>query len=658
MTSQKKFIHWCLLIVFPLLICSQISFAGLKTKWGKVDKKYLRMTAFAPDTNAAAVKIFDIGDLEIVVSRRFELYFERHYQIKILKDAGKKYADIAIPYWHKDKIVSLKAHTILPSGKKHKVKKKQIFDEEKKGNFRVKKVTFPQVVPGAIIEIRYKLHSDYITNLEPWVFHDEIPVLESRVELKMLPGFTYNVKVGNDPYHLVKKSEEQYSTISSGKPSITKKFVYTAKDLPALKYEPYISTMENYRARVDFLILSYRDPYTNYEFAKDRQTLVNELLEGTHKNFLKPTNEVKDLVADIIGDEPVRRIQIKLIFEYARDNFDEEMSYSAGAYVRRNQKDVIKDKKATNSERNMFMLSMLRAAGFKAEPLLISTWENGWIDPVFPFLTQFNRSIVAIKMGSRFQFLDASKKLGTMHNLPAEDLTFRGLLLKKDAAKIVRIPNKGIKSMETVHSVVDLNSDGSLSGKTTLTSVGYAAFNRSIELQKEKAVSDFITEQISGDIEGFEVLECDSLLKPVPSDTLETQFQFKTGEVAEIIDDEIYLQPLLYFVQNENLFKSEKRYFPVEFGYLAKWVELNSINLPTNFEVLELPEAAMVNCEFFTYRYTIMKTPGNERQLTATRFLKLKKEFIPASDYHRLRNYWSRIVDGDQQKLILQKLPN
>ncbi|MCB9500825.1 MAG: DUF3857 and transglutaminase domain-containing protein [Deferribacteres bacterium] len=645
-------------ITFILFVFAQTAGAGLKSDFGKVDKAFLQMTVYPEDTAAVAVKIFDYGNVEIVVDRRFEMYFEHHYQIKILKDAGKRYADLVIPYWHEDKITSLQAQTILPNGKKQKVDKKSIFDEETKGNWKVKKVAFPKVSPGAIIEIKYELHSDYITNLEPWVFQSDIPVVESKVFLKMLPGFSYNVKIGNDPFHMVEQSEEQYSSISRGSARITKQFVYSATNLPAVRPEPYMSSLKNYRARVDFLIYGYRDQYTSFQFAKDRQTLVNELLDGNHRHFLKPSGDVKDLVSEVIAVDTGRNQKIESIFNYVRDNFDLETTYDHGAYVKRRQDEVLHDKRATSSERNMLLLSMLRAAGLEAEPVLISTWSNGWIDPGFPFLTQFNRSIVAVKKGSKYQLLDASDRMSTVEQLPDEDLTIRGLMLKKEDASMVPIPNEGIRSRETIESVIDLRADGSLSGTTNLVSIGYAAVDRNYDLENSDTVEKFIREEYGEDIDGFEVQTCDSLLRALPRDTLETEFSFKTGAIAELIDDEIYLQPLLFYAQKENIFKTEKRNFPVEFGYLSKSVELNHINLPPSFEVVELPDPVLVNSEFFTYRYTIVATPGNDRQLTATRYFQLKKDYIRPSDYSRLRQYWARLVDGDQIQLILRKNAN
>jgi len=120
------------------------SFASDTKKWGRVQPEYLEMKIYSDDTSAAAIKIFDIGEIDLrLKSGYFELNFVRHYQIKILKESAKSFADDLISYWHKDKIVNIKAHTITPEGKKLKIKK--FFDEESKKNFKVKKFTFPQV---------------------------------------------------------------------------------------------------------------------------------------------------------------------------------------------------------------------------------------------------------------------------------------------------------------------------------------------------------------------------------------------------------------------------------------------------------------------------------------------------------------------------------
>ena len=162
----------------------------LGQKWGKVAKEILLMKSIPEDSEADAVVLFDIGKMRI--TQNFELKFKRHQRIKILTERGKRYADISIDYWHEDKIKGLKAHTILPNGKKVKLDKKQIFEESEE--FWKRKVfAMPGVEVGSVIEYQYEKVSEYLTFLDPWYFQHEEYTKLSEMTVLLPPEFSYQI---------------------------------------------------------------------------------------------------------------------------------------------------------------------------------------------------------------------------------------------------------------------------------------------------------------------------------------------------------------------------------------------------------------------------------------------------------------------------------
>jgi len=111
-----------LTLAVALLVCVPPS-AG--QEWSEVSRDILDMTAIPEDPEADAVVLFDKATVAITL--RFQLVQQRHVRIKILTQRGLRYANISIPFWHKDKVKNLKAHTILPDGKRINLKKKDIF---------------------------------------------------------------------------------------------------------------------------------------------------------------------------------------------------------------------------------------------------------------------------------------------------------------------------------------------------------------------------------------------------------------------------------------------------------------------------------------------------------------------------------------------------
>ena len=173
----------CILAMIILISISNSLFAQ---KWGKVSKDILKMTSIPEDSEADAVILFEKCDMKITA--QFELEQKIHRRIKILTERGLKYADISFSYWHEDNISRLKAHTILPNGKKIKLKKKQIFNKQDR-LWKEKVFTFSGVEVGSVIEYKYEKCSQYLTSLEPWYFQNQEFTKLSQLSVIIPSGF-------------------------------------------------------------------------------------------------------------------------------------------------------------------------------------------------------------------------------------------------------------------------------------------------------------------------------------------------------------------------------------------------------------------------------------------------------------------------------------
>jgi hypothetical protein len=89
-----------------LTACSAITISSFAQKekadipaFGKVEKADLEIKECDFDAKAEAVVLFDAGELYCDIATDYpNMQMERHIRIKILKDKGKKEADIHLPY--------------------------------------------------------------------------------------------------------------------------------------------------------------------------------------------------------------------------------------------------------------------------------------------------------------------------------------------------------------------------------------------------------------------------------------------------------------------------------------------------------------------------------------------------------------------------------
>jgi len=644
--KRSLFIFLLIFIVLPLLVSGE----DLK-KFGKYDPKFLALTHYEEDTTAAAIKIFDVILIDISVKREVEIRYDRHFSYKILKNSALSYGSIAIPYFHKARIWDIKAQVVHPDGKVFKLDKDNIFDEEAKNETKVKKFVLPNLEVGSIFEVKYTLRSSQVFLLDPWYFHDEIPVLESEVVLQLSPFFTYLATVSNDPTQIIEYQDEKYYKIDQDKWLSRNHF--KAVNLPAIKDEPYISSLKNYKTRIDLQIRSYGPPENIHVFIKDIQTLCNTLLEESFKNFEKPEDDVAKIVKSLIRDNMSGDIKAKILFEYVRDYFLDS-DYDWGIFPRYDQKKLLETKKASASEKNLMLMVMLRAAGFDVIPILISTRGHGEANPEIPFLSQYDKTILRVHIRNQNHLFDAGSPWITYGQLPAESLAENAMLVVKDNTSFMKNPNTGLRSYETVESTYEISNEGLLKGRSALKSIGYAALNRNQQLFKHKKFDKLVVNDIADNSDKYTVTVYDSSLQPVPCDTFKTRFESELSDYAEIIDHEIYLKPALLFGEETNIFRSEKRSFPVEFAYRFKEIELNHFVLPDGYILTEMPKEIVIGNKYFRYHRTTVVESQKPFTIRYSRQFEVKELKVPPSDYSIIRNDFAKIVDADQEVLIIK----
>jgi hypothetical protein len=172
-----------IILIFVLLI-SFLSISGQssKFKFGKVSAADLAMTRYEADPEANAIILSDVGLIQYDNrATNVSLVRFHHVAIKILNQRGaEEYGNITVPYYAYNResfITNLKAMVHLPDGTEIKLKGDQLLDEEINLYFRQKKIIFPAITEGAILEYEYQLTSYNIFSPVNWFLQGKSPIL-------------------------------------------------------------------------------------------------------------------------------------------------------------------------------------------------------------------------------------------------------------------------------------------------------------------------------------------------------------------------------------------------------------------------------------------------------------------------------------------------
>lgn len=333
------------ILIFTFIFTFSAILYGQKFKFGSIDIKNLEETQYELDPEADAVVLYKKRNSNYMYSSGsgWRLVTEVIERIKIYNKDGFEYASKKIPYYmgNSNESVSIKAVTYnLENGRiiKTKLDGKKIYEEDINEDWSSKNFTMPNINEGSIVEWKYTVSSPYIHTIDEVVCQYDIPIkkLECTIEIpefyifQMFPSRYYpiNVKQSQSSKTIsvtnsTRTSDRFVSTYKTSTGSKQyKQNVYTIKEqnIPALKEEPYVNSMNNYRAIVKFEISAYRPKNGAHEFYNTSWEKVTETIYK-HPSFGQELEKNKyfseDLVQIIAGIESSEE-KVKAIFQFVR----------------------------------------------------------------------------------------------------------------------------------------------------------------------------------------------------------------------------------------------------------------------------------------------------------------------------------------------------
>ncbi len=668
---MKSFTYFLLALLCPVYSIAQKP----PIKFGDVPIEQVSMKIYSADTSASAVVLADYGEsiIQYDQSDGFTLLFERLTRIKILTKNGMDWANFSIPLYHEasndEKLMGLKAITYnLEDGKviETKLKNDAVFKEKQDANVDITKVTMPNVKAGSVIEITYKVKSDFIFNFQDWEFQRTIPIVWSEYRARIPEYFNYD-KYMQGYVQLVLNEQSQ----SPGSISITSKernvqsgtsfetdkinfqenrFRWAAKDVPAFKPEPFITTTRDYISKINFELASTQYPnQTIKRYMGTWEDINNQYAESSEfggevagNGFLKRT--VEEITAGMTGQED----KIGAIINYVKLNV--AWDGTSRKFISKTLRKVLEDKKGSSAEVNLLVASMLEKADIKVSPVLLSTRDHGFVRETTPISSQFNYVICLATAGEKSFLLDATEKLLPTGMLPERCLNGSGLAVSKDGYQWVKL-QANTKSRTVINADLTLSESGDLKGKLQIDRGGYDALaSRKKYLSKDESeyVKDFLGSR-SWEITKTEIGNAKDINQP-----LKETYDLVVNEHVVSTPDALYFNPLLMHRIEENPFKLENRQYPVDYSSPFERIYLSRVTIPEGYQVDELPEAKAIalpaNAGRFTYSVT---KAGNLLNIISN--FQINKSLFSQIEYPNLREFYNQVVAKQAEQIVLKK---
>jgi len=375
----------------------------------------------------------------------------------------------------------------------------------------------------------------------------------------------------------------------------------------------------------------------------------------------KPEFEVMETVNTLLSGKTglTEMEKAEIIYNFIEQNIRySSVSFRQNGIVPQKATDVLLTRIGDCKDLSVLFTSMCNAAGIKAEIVLVIRRQNGqnWMSlPSF----EFDHAIAKAYLDGKEYYIELTSgyypfaALGEgligavvldVNNDPAVKM------VSKILSPETRKPNNYNREARVTFAGDSMTYSSSAFCTGTLAANKRARYR---DLGKEDRNTDFL-KSITNSYSNIKLLGLDfsSSLSDC-SDTLGYTFSYSAPKVFSKINNiSIVKLPLIEALLPMDFLSPEERAFPIEawkYSSCDTITEKLTIVVPENKKLVEVPKSEYFSCNQADYSLVFSFTNSNE--LSVTRTMVYKKDFVPVADYTSYRSFIEAVVNADTQQI-------
>lgn len=607
------------------------------------DEADLKKTHSLIEKNAPAEILYNSVSYEISTNLKVEKkYFSK---IKIYdKKNSEEWLNIEIPIANGDELLEFELdiyNYVNNKVEKITVNKKDQLKENLVKGLKIYKLAIPNLLDGSVIEYHYKIETNNRFNFTYYLQYS-IPVIYQEYNFEYPDSIVY---VFNSTGAAVKPNYNT-SGIEDHLGGSYNVYRFGYENMKSTQKELFLKDNSRYRAKVKPELKKYTTKYFVYDSAENWNKVADRLSNNDNfGGFLK--GNVKDILPENIRTfyDPLERAN--KIFEFVKQNYKWNKEF--GIISSQSIRQLTKVKSGNGADINLLLIALLRDSGLKADPLLISTTDNGILNIVSPNLNNVNLVLVALKINGQIYFYDATSFNSKVNVLPERDWNDFGILLEGNKGTDLSFSNTNISKKELVIKatidVENLEINGSFSQKES----GLYAIESydEYDINKDKYNQTFKTEY------GVSLKDAESKL--LDNGDFESQMKFSSNTLMDVVGNKIILNPLLFLnIGNEVFDQNEERKNQIDFISAFTREKRVEINIPNGYKVSDLPKPKKIvtDDKEISYTYNIEVVNNN---LVVTSKIDVLSQNYPKEYYSFFKQIWKVISESENQVVSLIK---
>lgn len=586
-----------------------------------------------------------------------------YMRIKVLTQAGRKYADVTVPFekiWAN--IEDVAGRTVHQDGTVVPFDGKVLDKEIVKGHGikeHVKSFSLPDVQAGSIIEYRY--HFRYLDNrvVPPqWTIQNEL--WQKKVHFKFTPStkmielahgqIAYGV---NWTSYCPNEMKPKEVTLANGVDYIE----VNGSDVPPFTEEPHMLETSKLKYNVRFYYQSAKNPAEYWKqqgkfWSKDAEKFmgkdggvaaqVNQLVAASDT----PEQKVKKIYSFITTLEnqsfmPSRTLQEVKVLGLKETGVD----------------DILKQKSGDRDELTFLFIAMVRAAGVKAYPMVVTSREKDFFQTEYLSTDQLDTNIAIVNIDGKDVFLDPGSKFCPYGMMHWQYTGTAGIRETDGGSEIAQTPQP--KYTEAITQRVGrfiMDDNGTLAGSLKLVYIGQEALlhrESAARTDAEGRKKDLEEEVRTWLPAGAEVKLIEEPDWTATAADFTAVFHVSTAVAANA--GKRVLLPAHVFQTNEKpMFPNAQRTHGVYLYYPSREIDQLTITLPADLDVENLPQPEKDKLDYAVYRSEWTPDPKQPKTFTVVRDLANANYIFPPTDYTVLKDFYDKVKSGDEQQAILK----
>jgi hypothetical protein len=650
---MKFFRCACLLLLVPFLSTLQSVAEGAPP----ITPEELKMTDEPLAPGAPAIILYRQVDRDDSGSTAHENNFVR---IKILKEEGRKYADIEIPFYKEsgNNIVHVGGRTVRPDGSVANFEGKPFEKSIAKAKglkYMAKTFTLPNVDVGSIIEYWYTIDfSEYFVFDSQWILSEELFTRHGSFSLKPYTS-GYSALHLRWSWHLLPEGTQPPS---EGPDHIIRMQV---NNVPAFQIEDFMPPEDELKSRVDFTYSEDTEAKNAEEFWKKQAKKLNANVES----FADKRKAMEQAVSQIISASDAPEVKLQKIYARVQQlrNTSYEVQKTAAEIKRdkekdnQNVEDVWKRGYGSGLQINYLFLALARAAGFEAYAVFASDRRRYFFNPALMDSHKLNSDLVLVKVNGKDVFCDPGVVFTPYGMLIWQETGVAALRIDKNGGSWTQTPlPESTQSQITRSATLTLSESGDLEGKLTITYTGLEAMLRRMEERNEDAADR--TKTLEDEAKEYIPASSEAKLTSQPdwnssSAPLVAEYTLKIPGWVSGAGKRALLPVGLFSATEKNVFEHENRVHPIYFEFPSEEIDDLSITLPLGWEVSSLPAAQYKDAKAIRY---ILKAENDKSKVHVERRLSMNVLFLDQKYYPVLRNFYQVVRTGDDEQIVLQPI--